>query len=77
MKIFCTQWDSNWVPYTYEAKALSIALLDLIHVHIEHLKVDHILPVSALKIYLYHVEDVVKCFVMHYILLTPYSQQMS
>ena len=61
------------VPSAYEANALTIALLDVIS--IEHLKVDHVLHECAIKIYLYHVVDVVKCFffVVYYILLTRYN----
>ena len=72
MKNSCPQWDSNPVPSAYEANSLSIALLDLIS--IEHLKVERVLLECAIKIYLYHVVDVVKCFVVYYILLTLYSQ---
>ena len=36
MKTFCPQWDSNLIPYVYEANTLTIALLDPIS--IEHLK---------------------------------------
>ena len=50
MKNSCPLWDSNPVPSAYEANALTIALLRLIS--IEHLKVDYVLPESAIKIYL-------------------------
>ena len=69
----CTQLHSNPVPFAYEANALSIVLLDLLS--FEHLKVDRVLSEVAIKIYLYHVVGVVKCFVVYYILLTLYSQQ--
>ena len=52
---------------------LSIAPLDLIS--IEHLKLDSDLIEYAIVIYLYHVVDVVKFFVVYYILLTFHSQQ--
>ena len=71
----CPQWDSNWVPSAYDANALIIALLDL--VFIENLNVDRVLPECAIKIDMNHVVDVVKCFVVYYILLTLYSQQTS
>ena len=54
----------------YEANALTIALRDLIS--IEHLKVDRFFPEGAIKLCLY-VVDVVKRFVVYYILLTLYS----
>ena len=58
MKNSCPQWDLNPVPSTYEANLQTIALLDLISN--EHLKVDGILLECAIKIYLYHIVDVVK-----------------
>ena len=76
MKNSCPQWDSKPVPTVYEANLLSIALLDLIS--IDHLKVDHVFPECAIKIYLDNMVDVdLKCLVMYYILFTLYSQQMS
>ena len=53
------------------------SLLDQILVSIEHLKVERVLPVCAIKIDLYHVVDVVKCFVVYHISSTLYSQQTS
>ena len=38
---------------------------------------DSVLPACAIKIYLYYVVDVIKCFDVYYILLAVYSQQMS
>ena len=65
------KWDSNRVPSACEAKEPTIALLDLIY--IEYLKVDPVLPKCAIKNYLYHVFEVVKCFVAYNIVLTTYS----
>ena len=50
----------------YDANALTIALQDSIS--IEHLKVDRVLPECAIKNYIDHVVDVVKCFFVKYIL---------
>ena len=44
MKNSCPQKYSIRVLSTYEANTLSIALLDLMHVHIEHLKVERFFP---------------------------------
>ena len=66
MKNYCLQWDSNPVPSSYEANALSILLLDLIS--IGDLKVDRVLSGFVIKIY--HFVDVEKSFVEYYILLT-------
>ena len=52
----CPQCDSNPVPSPYEAN--TFALLDAIS--IELLKVDLVLPDCAIKIYLYHMVDVIK-----------------
>ena len=71
----CPQWDSNAVPYAKVADVLTITQLDLIS--IEHLKAERDLPECAIIIYLYHMVDVVKCFVVYDILLTLYSQQTS
>ena len=75
MKNSYPQWDSNPVTSAYEANALTIVLRDLMS--IEHLQVDRILHECVIKIYLYHVGDVVKCFVVYNILLTLCSQQTS
>ena len=40
-------------------------------------KGDNILPEYAIYSYLYRMMDVVKCFVLKYILITLYSQQTS
>ena len=75
MKNSCPQRDSKLVPSVYEVNVLTIALLGLISN--EHLKVDGILLECAIKIYLYYIVDVVKWFVVYYILFkTLYSQQI-
>ena len=71
----CPKWDSNLVPVAYEATSLSVAQLDLIS--IEQFKADRVLAECAITIYLYHVVDVVKYFVVYYILLTLSSQHTS
>ena len=53
MKNHCQQWDSNPGPSAYEAKSLSVALLD--QISFEHLNVYRVLPGCAFRIYLYHV----------------------
>ena len=64
-KKFCPQWNLNPVPSANEANALTIALLDLLS--IENAKVYRVLPEFAIKMYLYRVVNVVKCFVVYYI----------
>ena len=61
----CPQWDSNPGPSAYEANSLNVALL--VEISIEHLNVDRVLKWTCI---VYHVVDVVKCFVVYYILLT-------
>ena len=76
MKNSCPQLDSNPAHPAYKANALSVALL--VEVSIEHLNVDRVLhvPLKFISI-VYHVLDVVKCFVVYKIVLTLYSQQTS
>ena len=38
----CLQWVSIQGPFAYEAKSLSVALLDHMHVSIDHLNGDHV-----------------------------------
>ena len=63
------QWDSNPGPSAYEAKSLSVAVLDQIYV--EHLNIDRVLPECAIKIYLYCVPrgrcSKMFCRVLHFI----------
>ena len=47
MRNYCPQLDSNPGPSAYEAKSLSIALLD--QIFIELLNVDRILPECDIK----------------------------
>ena len=64
MKNYFPQCESIPGPSAYEAKSLSIALLD--DISIVHFNVDRLLPEYAVNIY-HHVVDVVKCLVVYYI----------
>ena len=77
MKKICPRWELNLGPFAYKAKSLNVALL--VEIFIEHINVDRVFPKCAIKIIctVYHVLDVVKCFVVYYILLILYSQQTS
>ena len=46
MKYSWRQWDSNLVPFTYEANSLSITQID--QISIAHLEIDRILPDFAI-----------------------------
>ena len=79
IKNSCTHWDSNTGPSAYE---YSLSVVLLVEISIEYLNTI-VLITFLLSVLLnftiawYHVEDVVKYFVVYYILLTLYSQQMS
>ena len=74
-KNFCTHWDSNTGPSAYE---YSLSVVLLVEISIEYLNNTFYLSVLLnFTIAWYHVVDVVKYFVVYYILLTLYSQQTS
>ena len=78
MKNSHLQSDSNRGTSAYEAKSLIVVLLD--EISIEHFKMFTVLYMSVLLKFTYtayHVVDVVKCFVLYYILLTLHSQKTS
>ena len=69
MKYSCSQWDWKRGHSAYEAKSLSIALLD--QISIKYLNIDCFYMSVLLKFIctVHHVVDVVKCFVMYYIFI--------